>query len=203
MTITVNVLATFLLLLLLLPVLRRSAADHRSVSRVTVVSSALHKFATLSARQQPSMLKALSEPVKAGEFDPRYQDSKLLVMLYGRRLAQAMAANGAAESVVLTMVNPGYCRSKLRIPTTSSEKLMESVLARSTDAGAFTLVDAVKPLTAQEAKARHGAYIDDTKVKSPAAWLESKEGKDTAERVWKEVNEVLEGVVSGVTAGLV
>jgi len=52
----------------------------------------------------------------------------------------------------------------------------------------------VRPVEIAEAKKRHGAYVDDMKVKKPTAWLETKEGRATQERVWRELNEIFEGI---------
>ena len=46
-TITVNVLSTFLMAFLLLPTLRRTAAQHNVVTRLSIVSSDAHLFASL------------------------------------------------------------------------------------------------------------------------------------------------------------
>lgn len=137
-------------------------------------------------------------------------DSKLLVLLYGRAFAAATPLSGPASTsvnsngnVVLDFVNPGYCVSALRgtdIPL--GERVGQKVMARSTDTGACTLVDAIRPLSEKEAKERHGAYVDDMKVKKGTAWLDSKDGKETQLKVWTELNEILEGIEVGVTGGL-
>jgi retinol dehydrogenase-12 len=101
-------------------------------------------------------------------------------------------------------VNPGYCVSALRgenLPL--AERGQRAVLARSTDTGAQTLVDAVRPLEMMEATKRHGAYVDDMKVKKPTAWLETKEGRATQERVWRELNGIFEGIKGERTYDLI
>ena len=158
-TVTVNVLSNLLLARLLLPKLYETATQTNVASRLTMVSSALHKFATLNARNSPSILNALDQKTK--EFDMRYQDSKLLLHLYSQKLAGEMSA-AANPGVCLDLVNPGYCVSELKPPRTFAERGAERILARSTDEGARILVDAV---AADKAKGRHGMYIDDMKVK--------------------------------------
>jgi retinol dehydrogenase-12 len=199
-TITVNVINTFLLITLLLPILRRTATTYSTIPRVTVVNSALHKFANLKARKSQSIFTALATPpLGPKDYDARYNDSKLLVLLYTRAFAAANPfSNLNANNVVLTSVNPGYCVSALRgenLPL--AEKGQRALLARSTDTGAQTLVDAVKPVKGEEAISRHGAYVDDMKVKKPTAWVETKEGRETQERVWRELNEIIAGIEAG------
>lgn len=157
MTITVNTLSTLLLAQLLLPKLQTMARNHPgSNPRLTLVSTALHKFATLKCRKSANIIEALEQPTN--DFDMRYNDSKLLLMLYGQKLA----ATAASADVCITFVNPGYCLSDLRPAGSTGEKVSERILARTTDEGAWTLVDAV---SIEKSKGRHGKYIDDMTVK--------------------------------------
>jgi retinol dehydrogenase-12 len=222
-TLTVNVLSTLLLARLLLPKLSESAAQTDKIPRLTVVSSNLHKFATLEARKAPRILESMKQcPV---DFDMRYQDTKLLLHLFGQKLS-AHIASDKSPSVCFTIVNPGFCVSELKAPQTFFARMVERFLARSTDEGARTLVDAV---AADKVQGRHGMYIDDMQVKrlvptachrvasfailnmppvdygvltlshSPAAWLSTTDGRDTAERAWKEIQIVLDDAVAGHT----
>ncbi|KAK5119626.1 hypothetical protein LTR85_007455 [Meristemomyces frigidus] len=186
-TITVNVLSTVLLAQLLLPKLEETAQSYpETIPRLTLVTSALHKFATLAARKSAgSIIEALDQSTR--DWDMRYNDSKLLLVLYGQKLA----ATAAGADVCITFLNPGYCLSNLKPAHSVGEKVFEKILARSTDEGAWTLVDAV---AAEKTKGRHGAYLDDIAVKRPAPWIETSEGQETKERVWKEINSVL-GIV--------
>lgn len=201
LTITVNVLSTFLLFDLLEPTLRRTARAHNKFTRATVVDSALHKFALLQARHSSSIFTELAKPLHPKRYDARYHDSKMLVMLYGRAVAAAIPlAPASTEGVVLNMVNPGWCYSELhRDHKPIRLRLMEPVLCRSTMQGAYALVDAVRPLQADEARQRHGAYVDDCTVKKPSAWLDTEDGAATQARVWTEMNAVFEQVAPGVT----
>lgn len=160
-TITVNVISTFLLAHLLLPKLHETAIATKSAARITIVSSQLHKFATLKARKSVSIFDGLDQPVD--NFDGRYMDSKLLVMLYGQKFAAAVS-NSNNRDICVNMVNPGYCVSALRVPTSFGERMGERILARSTDEGGRILVDAV---AIDKAKERHGMYIDEMKYVKP------------------------------------
>ncbi|KAF2713256.1 putative short-chain dehydrogenase [Pleomassaria siparia CBS 279.74] len=198
-TITINVINTFLLAHLLLPTLQKTSITKHTITRLTVVNSALHKFATLKARASPAIFPALASPsFGPKDYDMRYMDSKLLVLLYIRALAAAVPLSGS--NLVCDSVNPGYCYSGLHGPNPPLKiRISQSMTARSTDTGACTLVDSVKPVGEAEAKERHGAYVDDCKVKKGTPWLETKDGKETQERVWNELNAMLEGIETGVT----
>lgn len=154
-TITINVIATFLLVRLLLPKLQSNASQGLPTARVTILASVLHKFATLSARKSDKIFEALKQAPK--DYPGRYNDSKLLVLLYGQKLAATVG-----KSVSLTMVCPGWCASNLHRPATMGERAAERAMARSVDEGARVIVDAV---AADKAKERNGAFVSDCKVK--------------------------------------
>lgn len=162
-----NVLSTFLLARLVIPKLQETAAQGHATPRLSIVSSALHKFASLGAVKSPSILAALDE--RTEDYDARYQDSKLLLHLYGAKLAAELSTPGK-PSICFNLVNPGYCVSQLKPPTSFATRMAENVMARSTDEGARTLVDAV---AADKAAGRHGMYIDDMKVKRYVTRLHS------------------------------
>lgn len=81
-TITVNVLSTFLMSLLLLPTLRRTAATHNVTPHLTIVASDAHYFTSFPQRNEPNILLSLK-----GDKDMmnRYYISKLLVVLIARK----------------------------------------------------------------------------------------------------------------------
>ena len=113
----------------------------------------------MKARKCAGVFEALDKPTD--DFDGRYMDSKLLVMLYGRKFAAAVS-NSSRGRVCVNMVNPGHCVSALKVPTKFSDRMAEKLLARSADGGGRILVDAV---AADKVQGRHGMYIDDMKVK--------------------------------------
>lgn len=81
-TITVNVLSTFLMALLLLPILRNTAARHNVTPHLTIVASDAHYFTAFPQRKEQNILQSLK-----GDTDimNRYYISKLLVVLIARR----------------------------------------------------------------------------------------------------------------------
>lgn len=159
-TITVNVISTFLLAHLLLPKLQQTAVQFSTTPRLTIVSSKLHKFATLKARSSPDVFQALKQPLPAKECNDRYMDSKLLVVLCVQKMAASMLKSGDGK-VCLTAACPGYCHSALKPPVTFGERMGERMMARSTDEGARILVDAI---AADKVEGRQGKYLGDMRV---------------------------------------
>ena len=139
--------------------MQETALKTATTPRITVLTSTLHKFATLPARKADRIFEELKQPVK--DFDARYNDTKLLVMLYGKRLADSLSTSGDS-SVCLDFVCPGWCVSNLKTPGNFSEKMAERMLARTTEDGARIIVDAV---VVEKAPGRHGAFVSDMKVK--------------------------------------
>lgn len=180
--------------LLLLPILHKTAHMFGVTPRITIVSSALHKFATLPSRKEAKIFDALRKQIsETGEHDARYNDTKLLIVLYGQELARAMSKSDK-PAVTINWVNPGYCLSELIREKTMSKRIGDTLLARSTDEGARTLVDAV--ISGKEE--RHGKYINDMKIGQASVFLNGEDGKETGKRVWAELNEKLENIQSGI-----
>lgn len=65
----VNVVSTFLLIFLLLPKLRKTAADFQTRPRVVIVSSEGHETATFNERKSESIFAALNEQSKSNMED--------------------------------------------------------------------------------------------------------------------------------------
>jgi short-subunit dehydrogenase involved in D-alanine esterification of teichoic acids len=61
-TITVNVVSTTYLILLLLPILRKSATKYQTTPIISVVSSGVHAYTTFPERKTPSPFATLNDP---------------------------------------------------------------------------------------------------------------------------------------------
>jgi hypothetical protein len=75
--------------------------------------------------------------------------------------------------------------------------ISKKVIARSTEVGARTLVDA-----SLKGPASHGKYLQDCKVRKCASVVEGKGGSQLQARVWSELSAELEKIQPGVTAPL-
>ena len=159
-TITTNVMSTFLLALLLLPILRDSAMRHSITPRITIVGSAVHFWAPFGELDNPNgMFKTMNEP-KTADMAGRYFVSKLLDLFGVRELANQFQQK---PDIILNCVNPSWCKSSLArisgVPDPTSLRIAEKLLARDTEVGSRTLVHAV--LSGRES---HGQYLTNCHV---------------------------------------
>lgn len=138
----------------------------------------------------------MSDP-KAADMKSRYFDSKLLEVLYCRSLADAISRSPKKPAIILNFLNPGFCHSELYRGGTMGIKIMLKILARSTEEGSRTLVNAV-----EGGKDTHGEYLSDCKIAMVSNFVLSKEGKETQTRLWEELNEKLEKIEPGITANI-
>ncbi|CAK7226247.1 hypothetical protein SCUCBS95973_006136 [Sporothrix curviconia] len=215
-SITVNVLSTFYMALLLLPLLRRTAAQHNVRPRLTVVSSEAHFFARFAEQHAPSIFDALKDP-HAMSHD-RYNVSKLLEILAVRALAGVLDDrnknknknknkdknknnHAAASFVTVNTVNPGLCRTQLfRTLPFGIRHLVHGVLytvGRTASMGARTLVSA-----AAAGPETHGQYLDTTAVWPVSTYVTSEAGAKAQQRVWAEMLGILEDVHPGISGNI-
>lgn len=161
-TITVNVVSTFLLILLLLPKLRESASKFNICPRVSIVNSALHYVAPLAEIEVPhqtSIFARLNNKETANMM-MRYPLSKLLVLFAVRELAQHLEER-MGQLIVINAPNPSWCKSQLMRENESfGQRMGERMMARSTEEGSRALVHGI--LSGKESS---GQYIDNCQVK--------------------------------------
>lgn len=201
-TITVNVISTFLLATLLVPVLRASATKFSITPDIAVVGSAVHFWANSKALTKPAkgqILHALSDS-KQADMSSRYFLSKLPVMLVVQHLAQILAKSAEKDPaskpmVVLNNVAPGYCKTNLLRHDDSMGKAISMVLiGRSSEHGARTLVHGVSA-----GKETNGQYLSECKILPASSFVRSSEGDITAQKIWDELTAIFEKVKPGCT----
>jgi retinol dehydrogenase 12 len=73
--------------------------------------------------------------------------------------------------------------------------IAKKLVARTTEVGARTLVDA-----SLKESASHGKYFQDCRVRKCASIVEGKGGSQLQARVWSELSAELENIQPGVTA---
>lgn len=191
-SITVNVISTFLLLFLLLPLAQSTSKVNPPPAlapRICVVSSEVHTYYPLPPSEFPegAILSTMSEKWVS---EKRYPESKLLQVLLVRAIAPLLAQSG----LILNMLNPGLCHSKLSRDGPWSLEIIKFFIARSTEVGSRTLL--ASAVAGQES---HGKYMSDCVVDSESKWVLSEEGKIMQGRVWEEVRVVLEKISPGCT----
>ena len=206
LTITVNVVSTFLLVLLLLPKLKETASKFNVRPRVAVVSSELHgyaafkEFKTAKTQNRP-IFDVLSDEKTANMMD-RYNTSKLLEVLAVQKLAE-LTQPAEKYPVTINVLNPGFCRSeltrtmKLNFAFRAVLFIMETTLARITEHGSRALVNG-----AVQGEESHGKYLSDCRV-APFDGLAAKTGAvEMQNAIWTELAAKLEKIQPGVTANL-
>jgi NAD(P)-dependent dehydrogenase (short-subunit alcohol dehydrogenase family) len=116
-TLTVNVVATFLLSLLLLPKLEESAKQNGAPSHLTITGSVVHCFAPDQQLQTPPKGKVFATLSKESEADmaARYFLSKLMVLQSIQELSKKISHNEkiGGPSVIVNCPNPGWCKTEL------------------------------------------------------------------------------------------
>ena len=110
--ITVNVISTFMLALLLLPTLRKSAAKTGTKPFLTIVTSEVHHWTTLPQKASPDIFTALDDEKSADMLD-RYNVSKLLQILLLRHITRTLIKDRYQYPVVINCVTPGLCKTDL------------------------------------------------------------------------------------------
>ncbi|KIW29636.1 uncharacterized protein PV07_05439 [Cladophialophora immunda] len=204
-TITVNVISTFLLATLLVPIMRNHAKNYDITPNITIVGSAVHFWANSKEIMTPvegQILKTLSNPKKA-DMKGRYFLSKLIVMLLVKYLASMLTA--AAEKdptnkalVIVNNAAPGLCKTnffqhQLDTPT----KVLLTMIGRTGEHGARTSV-----YGATAGRETHGQYLSECRVKKYSAFVKSSDGDHTARRIWQELSVLYEEAKPGCTKAL-
>ncbi|KAJ9256494.1 hypothetical protein DTO207G8_2497 [Paecilomyces variotii] len=197
-TITVNVVATFLLILLLLPKLHESAEKYKINPRIVIVNSALHYVASTKEldpnnnnNNNGEIFSRLNDPQTA-DMSGRYAVSKLLVLYAVRELAERLRAR--KPLVVINTPNPSFCKSGLMGNDVSfGERTAEKLLARSTEMGSRALVHGLS-----SGVESHGEYLTNCHVQQPSYLVTDAKGVRIQKKFWKEVVQKLEKVAPGI-----
>jgi len=160
-TLQVNHLSNTLMILLLIPILRKTAKAHNSEPRVVVISSEVHFIPKFAERKESNILDSLNDQSRT-DMTERYPVSKLLNIYMTRRIAALY------PDISIHAVNPGLCHSELAREITGLRGIVfgvfKKLVARSTEVGSRTLV--------------YGAISDDLALKNgPSAryWTTNRE----------------------------
>lgn len=121
----------------------------------------------------------------------RYATSKLMEILLLREMAGRMSGSG----VIINMVNPGLCHSKLAREIGWGFWMFKQLVARSTEVGSRTLV-----AWASAGRNSHGMYMTDGRIANEAlsTFVRSLEGEQAQEKLWPEIAGILEDIHPGI-----
>ncbi|KAI4642057.1 uncharacterized protein J4E79_011583 [Alternaria viburni] len=193
--IAVNVISTFMLALLLLPILRRTAETHKTQPYLTIVTSEVHHWTQFPQKKADSIFAELDDEKKADMAD-RYNVSKLMQILLVRHLTRSIIKDKTKEPVVINCVTPGLCKSDLVKDMGMAPVVFKKVLGRQVEVGSRLLVNATALPESQ------GEYILDDHVEEPSPLARSQEGAEMGKRVWDELAGILEKASPGITQNL-
>ncbi|KAF5322502.1 hypothetical protein D9619_002190 [Psilocybe cf. subviscida] len=199
-TLQINNLSTSLLALLLLPRMIQTAKEHHTTPRMVIVSSEMHYMTQFEKElmESPNPLQTFGKSASYIEKvkGVRYEDSKLLNVFFTRSLAERLPLSEG--KVIVNTVNPGYCYSGLRDNWTGLRKvfdrLMEKVLARTSEEGARQLVWAAVGGEDEPLDNMHGAYLSLAKFVEPSDYVLSVEGQQHANKIWDNLLDELRKV---------
>ncbi|KAI0153994.1 hypothetical protein BJ166DRAFT_595115 [Pestalotiopsis sp. NC0098] len=193
--IAINVISTFLLVALVLPKLKASAAEFGIRPNLVITSSGAHKHTNFPQKSEPSIFTALNDESFAGgaHWSEQYPISKLVGIFIVRAIAEECP--GSSYPVTINLVSPGLCHSDLSREAEGIQKLaftiMKTVLARSTEQGSRTLVHG-----GIQGPESHGQYLEDCRIAEPSPVV--LENNDVQNRLWQELKVILEGIEPGV-----
>ncbi|KAL2834063.1 hypothetical protein BJY01DRAFT_224622 [Aspergillus pseudoustus] len=214
-TLNVNVLNTFLLAALLVLVLRRSADTHGILPRLSIVASDRHVMNNLPEWKEKNTFQVLNYPKRA-QMGQRYPVSKLLQILLARAMANRLVDMAGKPVIIVNSFTPGYTHSGLMNNTHGvtawAGPLLAKAVARKTEVGARTLVAAVSMGEESHGKYMNDSEIDDYVVSSVSVqksanlsrsalspFVRSEHGAKAQENLWKELWDILESKLPGVS----
>lgn len=199
--VTVNIISTWLMALMLLPIMKQTSHAFYQSSKdrphLTIVGSNAHFYAPFESRKQNFIFETLKGD---SNMVLRYHDTKLVSLLFARAISDRMEAPGKDLAVVLNMVDPGYCQSDLMrerpypFPVSSILGFLYWVLARTAEMGSRTFIAA-----ASAGIESHGLYLEDCRPSTPSAFVTSREGQKAQGRVFDELARILEAIEPGIT----
>ncbi|OTA55493.1 putative short-chain dehydrogenase/reductase family protein [Hypoxylon sp. EC38] len=195
--IQINYLSTALLAILLLPILK-SKSPAGGPGRLTIVNAALALTVPLpTTNGHKSLLAALDDPKGFVNYsDKQYNLSKVLGHMFAYKLIDYVSA----DDVIVNLVCPGFVKGtelsrEVNILVKPIMATFAGIAARSLSDGASTYLDAALV----KGKESHGSFIMSWKISPYNSFLYTPEGRDAAERLWRETMDELDPAgVSGI-----
>ncbi|KAJ9618363.1 hypothetical protein, variant [Exophiala oligosperma] len=191
--IQVNVINTLLLALSLLPKLTETKNRFPdSTPHLEIVSSEVHKFTKFPEANAPDLYQTLNDEASSNLYD-RYNVSKLLEVLFIREFVSRLSHSQPSSQppVVITLVNPGLCRSSLdrdqHFLVRMTTDVLRFIVGRATEVGSRTLVHG-----ACAGPESHGMFMSDGKNQDVEPWIYTDQGKKVQKKVFEQTMKVLD-----------
>ncbi|KAL1744190.1 hypothetical protein HDZ31DRAFT_82855 [Schizophyllum fasciatum] len=196
-TIQVNVVASSILALLLVPLMVRTSRERHTLPRTVVVASAVHFWPQpwgSDIFDQPGILKALSDKADV-DSTTRYQESKLCNVLFARALNERLRPTH--PTIIVNSVDPGLCSTGLTRAVKDDMpfgmRMTHALLSVSAEVGSRELVWAALG-NSEHAESLRGAYIGRCTVREPSDYVLSEAGRIAQDRNWREIVAIGEKV---------
>ncbi|CAK7220171.1 hypothetical protein SCUCBS95973_004068 [Sporothrix curviconia] len=198
-TVQVNYLSTFLLAILLLPLLKKKAKARGNsqgssapapTPHLTIVNSGVSLGSKHLWEDMRPLLPVFDDTARiAWDSVERYWSSKLLGQLFFVKLFPYVSS----DDVVFNMVDPGYIRGTSLQREVSDRDyiiafvvwLTKAITGRRLTVGGSTYVDAA----VVRGKESHGCFIMDWEVRPFALFAYTDKGKENIDVLWKETLE--------------
>ena len=136
--------------------------------------------------------------------EDRYLDTQLMIVFIMKELAKRMqTSRGDKLETVLNMVDPGFSQTDLLrerpwgLLTNAIMTVGSRVLTRTPEMGSRTHI-----MAASAGAKSHGMYLEDDKVSTPSAFVNSEEGKTLQPQIFDELVEILERIEPGISGNI-
>jgi retinol dehydrogenase-12 len=190
MYLLVNVVSMFMSAIAILPKLRQTAQDHDVETTLTFCGSMYHIFGSdeefdVGMAEDVDMFDTLSteDPSKTN-IEWRYALSKLMVHQCFHELIATLAKNDEHSSVVVNLINPGWCGTELsRVkPHPFMEKVSFAVMGWTAEKGSRMYIFALAA-----GRESHGKYLAESQVKIESRYVRSQRGRNIQSKMWRDL----------------
>ncbi|PVF95987.1 NAD(P)-binding protein [Serendipita vermifera] len=190
-TVQTNVLSTFLLSTLLMPLLQKTARMEKPEGgfefkpRLVLVSSDAHLAAGFSQKNAQSIYSSLN---RSSSFDgyERCRTTKLMALLLLRQLSY-VSGEKENNDVVICAVNPGFSKfEKMHKIVGWRRWLLYKCFAKTTLEASRNIEWACF-----EDNIPSGSYVSRRTISDYASWIDTTEGQKVQFKLWKETGEIL------------
>lgn len=192
LTLTVNVVSTFLSTIAILPKLKETSVKYGVDTTLTITGSKIHTFgpdAQLDIADNQDIFVALSDRQTA-DTAQRYPLSKLIVHQCFNELVQhySFMESDKQHQVIANLVDPGWCATELGRSKSDPliVRMIFALIGRTAEQGGRTLTTGITA-----GKDTHGGYMSECRVKAQSNYVQSERGQRIQKKLWKDLMAIL------------